>query len=131
MTENYPELRLLLKKQTNALSKKGPATVKAFNGLHEATMGAGALTGKVKELIALGIAIADRCDACISFHVHEALACGATDEEIAECIGVAVLMGGGPSLMYGAKAMDAVRQFRNDGKEASEEPEPDMNVMTD
>ena len=120
MAENYPELRRDLKKQTNALTKRVPKTVKAFNELHDTAMADGALSEKIKELIALGIAIADRCDACISFHVHEVLECGATEEEIAECVGVAVMMGGGPSLMYGAKAMDAVKQFQG---ERAEKPE--------
>lgn len=117
MKENYPELRIELKRQTAALARRVPGTVKAFNLMHEATMGDGAISQKTKELIALGIAIADRCDACISFHVHEALACGASAHEIGECIGVAVMMGGGPSLMYGAKAWDAVQQFHSDQNE--------------
>lgn len=64
------------------------------------------LTSKVKELIALGIAIALRCDECLAFHTKEAIATGVTREEFVEMIGVAVYMGGGPSANYGAKALE-------------------------
>ena len=74
-----------------------PKTMSAFTNLHKSTNSNGALTSKTKELIALGIAITVRCDGCISFHVHDALEAGASDEEILETIGVAILMGGGPS----------------------------------
>tara|TARA_R110002051_G_scaffold104456_3_gene177126 strand:+ start:650 stop:865 length:216 start_codon:yes stop_codon:yes gene_type:complete len=64
----------------------------------------GVLTSKTKELISLGIAITVRCDGCIAFHVHDALKSKATSEEILETIGMAVMMGGGPVLMYGCEA---------------------------
>jgi AhpD family alkylhydroperoxidase len=74
----------------------------------------GALDTKSKELIALGIAIAVHCDGCIDFHVHDALAAGATRPEILEAIGVAILMAGGPSMVYGCEAMDALEQFEQE-----------------
>lgn len=74
-------------------------------------MAHGVLDSKTKELIALGIAITVRCDGCIAFHVNEALKSGATSNEILETIGVAVLMGGGPSVVYGCEAMEALNQF--------------------
>ena len=69
-------------------------------------------------LIALGIAIAVRCDGCIAFHVHDAIRAGASNEEMAETIGVAILMGGGPAVMYGCDALEAMKQF-NAGVAAS------------
>jgi AhpD family alkylhydroperoxidase len=71
----------------------------------------GALSTKVKELIALAIAITVRCDGCIAYHVHDARKAGATRQELVETIGVAVMMGGGPSVMYGAEALEALNQF--------------------
>ncbi|MBE01770.1 carboxymuconolactone decarboxylase family protein [uncultured Marinobacter sp.] len=65
-----------------------------------------------QELIALGIAITVRCDGCISFHVHDAMAAGASAEEIAETVSVAILMGGGPSVVYGIEALQALSQFQ-------------------
>jgi AhpD family alkylhydroperoxidase len=75
-------------------------------------MKAGVLSEKHKELMSLGIGIAIRCDGCIAFHTHEALANGATVEEISETIGVAIAMGGGPALMYAAHALEALEQFQ-------------------
>jgi len=93
------------------LGTKIPETMKGFNALHKASTAEGVLTSKTKELIALGIAITVRCDGCIAFHVHDALTSGASSEEILETIGVAVLMGGGPALMYGCEALEALEQF--------------------
>lgn len=74
----------------------------------------GALNENQKELTALGIGIASRCDGYIAFHTHEALAQGASAEKITETIGVAISMGGGPALMYAAHAMEALKQFTDD-----------------
>lgn len=88
-----------------------PGTMKGFGELHGAAVKEGALEAKTKELIALGIAITVRCDGCISFHVHDALKAGATKAEIGETVGVAIMMGGGPSVVYGIEAMQALAQF--------------------
>lgn len=105
--QHYEHMRTLM----GQLGKEVPATMGAFSQLHKAGASDGALSAKHKELIALGIAIAVHCDGCIAFHVHDALAAGATRAEIAETIGVAVLMGGGPSVMYGCEALEALTQF--------------------
>lgn len=109
--KDYPARYEELKQSMGKLGKGLPSTMKAFGGLHHAAIEAGALTSKTKELIALGIAITVRCEGCIAFHVHDALKAGATAPEIRETIGVAVLMGGGPSVMYGCDAIEALEQF--------------------
>ncbi|NDJ85449.1 MAG: carboxymuconolactone decarboxylase family protein [Chloroflexi bacterium] len=86
--------------------------MRGFGQLHKASVADGALSGKSKELIALGIAIAVRCDGCIAYHVHDAIHAGASQDEIMETIGVAILMGGGPAVMYGAEAYEALTQFQ-------------------
>lgn len=68
-------------------------------------------TAKVKELIALLIAVSTRCDGCIAFHSQAALNAGASREEIIEMLGVTVFMGGGRSLMYATHVMEAIEQF--------------------
>lgn len=97
--------------ETNAelaeLRRTIPDTAAGFSQLAKAAGKAGALDPKTKELIALGIGIAARCDGCIGFHVKALVRLGATREEIAETVGMTVYMGGGPSLMYGAKALAA------------------------
>ena len=64
-----------------------------------------------EELVALGISVAVRCDPCIAYHAKAAVKAGATEAEVAETLGLAVYMGAGPSAMYAAKALEAVRQF--------------------
>jgi AhpD family alkylhydroperoxidase len=111
MVKNYPELHDHLEKGIDALAHKLPGTMSGFMQMHQATVEDGALDARTKELIALGIAIAVRCDGCISYHVHDAVEAGATRDEMAETIGVAVLMGGGPAVVYGSEAWEAVEQF--------------------
>ena len=106
-TKNYNDLTKLMSELENQI----PETMKGFNTLHKASIAKGVLTTKTKELIALGIAITVRCDGCIAFHVNDALKSGASPEEIMETIGVAVLMGGGPAVVYGCEAMVALNQF--------------------
>jgi AhpD family alkylhydroperoxidase len=112
MDKNYPEYRKQLQGLIGRLRKKAPGVMTGFGQLHQESMKAGALDEKQKELIALGIGIASRCDGCIAFHTHEALAHGATAEEVTETIGVAIAMGGGPALMYAAHAQQALEQFQ-------------------
>ena len=93
------------------LSKENPGIAEGFATLHKTAGKDGALTAKTKELIALGIAIAIRCEGCIACHVMDAVKFGATQEDIVETIGVAILMGGGPSVVYGEKAYEAMEEF--------------------
>jgi AhpD family alkylhydroperoxidase len=72
---------------------------------------AGVLTTKVKELIALGIAVCATCDYCIAIHVKKCFDAGATKDEIAEVLGVAILIGGGPALTYSTFAAQAIEEF--------------------
>ncbi len=73
------------------------------------------LTEKTKEFIALGIAVATRCDSCIGFHVRSLVRLGATREELCEALAMATYMGGGPSYAYSAKALDAYDVFSDGG----------------
>ncbi len=93
------------------LRQQIPDVMKAFAGLHSAAMVDGALDAKTKELIALAIAISERCDGCIASHTRGAARRGATEAEVAETIGVAVMMGGGPATVYGPRAFAAFREF--------------------
>jgi len=95
------------------LGTQAPETMKGFGDLHMASTADGVISKKTKELIALGIAISVRCDGCIAFHVHDSLRAGATNAEIVETVGVAILMGGGPAMVYGCEALEAVKQFDN------------------
>ncbi len=93
------------------LSKENPKIAEGFGTMHKATAEDKALSAKHKELIALGIAITIRCEGCIACHVKDAIKTGATREEIVETIGVAIVMGGGPSIVYGDKAYKAMEEM--------------------
>ncbi|MEC9434521.1 MAG: carboxymuconolactone decarboxylase family protein [Pseudomonadota bacterium] len=98
-------------RQLASFREAQPEAQQGFAQLARAATRPGALDPKTKELIALAIGIAAHCDACIGFHVRAARRHGAAREEIAETVAMCLYMGGGPSLMYGAKALDAFDQF--------------------
>jgi len=114
---NYPEYRKQLVDLSRQIAmtstaKTAAPAMQAFAQLHKSGMGEGSLSSRHKELIALGIAIASHCTGCIAFHVHDALKAGATKEEIVETIGVAIVMGGGPAMVYGCEALEALNQYQ-------------------
>jgi AhpD family alkylhydroperoxidase len=113
MSKDYPRLHKELEQYISKLGIDILATMSGFGVLHKNAMADGALPARMKELLALGIAVAVRCDGCIAYHVRDALQAGASRSEIAETIGVAVLMGGGPALIYGAEAYEALNQFEH------------------
>ena len=115
MAKQYPEYYEHLQKLMNNLGAALPGPMGGFGKLHQAAIKEGALSTKTKELISLGIAVTVRCDGCIAYHVHDAVEAGASRQEIAEAIGVAVLMGGAPSAVYGAEALEALKQFEAQG----------------
>jgi AhpD family alkylhydroperoxidase len=90
------------------LKQQAPDIPRAFGGMFAALMKPGALGAKEKELIALGISIALRCEPCIWSHVEKCLKAGATREEILEAGGVAVVMQGGPSYTYIPRVLEAL-----------------------
>ncbi len=92
-------------------SKEVPETVKGFGMMGKAAKINGALDELTKEFMALGIAIATRCDSCIGFHVRALVRLGATREQLCEALAMATYMGGGPSYAYSAKALKAFDVF--------------------
>ncbi|MFO8036073.1 MAG: carboxymuconolactone decarboxylase family protein [Anaerolineales bacterium] len=112
--ESYTELFNKVQESMHEFSKEGPDIMAGFQKCHEAAASDTALSGKMKELIALAIGITVRCDGCIAFHVHDALEAGATKEEIVDTIGVAIMMGGGPAVVYGSAALEALKHFQED-----------------
>lgn len=93
------------------LNREIPETVAAFGQMSKAAKTGGALSEKTKEFIALGIAIATRCDSCIGFHVRSLIRLGATRGEICEALAMSTYMGGGPSNAFSAKALKAFDDF--------------------
>ena len=100
-----------LNERIDHLGEGMPEVMTGFMSLHEASQADGSLTAVTKELMALAIGIAVHCEGCITYHVHDALQAGASREEVVETVGVAVMMGGGPAVVYGAAAIEALDQF--------------------
>jgi AhpD family alkylhydroperoxidase len=85
--------------------------MKGFDAMASAAMKEGVLTEKTKELIALAIGVAEHCDGCLGFHLKALHRLGASRAEVEEALGVAIYMGGGPSLMYAADALAAFEEL--------------------
>ena len=111
--KNWPQTVTELTSQLRTLRADVPEVMKAFGSIAQAALAPKALDSKTKELIAVGISVAIRCDDCIAFHVKAALQQGASSEEVTEALGMAIYMGAGPSVMYATHAMDAFTQFEN------------------
>ncbi len=89
-----------------------PDVMKSFSAMAQASPKTNALDTKTKELIALAIGVATRCDDCIAFHTKAAIDQGATREEVMETLGLAIYMGAGPSVMYASHAVEAFDQIK-------------------
>jgi len=111
MHENWQEYQAGLSAPLKELRGGAPDAMKSFSALARAALAPNALDTKTKELIALAISVATRCDACISFHAESAVKFGASRDEVMETMGMAIYMGAGPSVMYAAKALEAYDQF--------------------
>jgi len=104
---NYKELTTAISANVRQLKESVPDVMTSFNALGKAALAPGAIDAKTKELIALAIGVAARCDGCLGYHTQALARLGATREEVHEMLGVAVDMGGGPSLMYAANTVAA------------------------
>lgn len=111
MTTDYPQRRSDLLAGYAELGTAVPDVMRGFGEMHRAAVADGELSHATKEMMALAIGIAARCDGCIALHVKAALKAGATRGQIHEAIGVAVLMGGGPASVYATEALAALDQF--------------------
>ncbi|SEN10836.1 carboxymuconolactone decarboxylase family protein [Bradyrhizobium sp. OK095] len=112
MDKNYPEITQHISANLRKLRSDIPDTMKGFAMLAQAATRDGALDKKTKELMALALGVAAHCDGCIGFHTEALVKLGATRQEVEETLGMAVYMGGGPSLMYAADAIAAYEQFQ-------------------
>lgn len=111
MYKNWPAMTGDLTVALKEIRGGAPEVMKGFGALAQAALKANALDTKTKELIALAIAVATRCDGCIGFHAEAAVRSGASRDEVMETMGMAIYMGAGPSVMYAAQAVEAYDQF--------------------
>ena len=107
----YTDLTRSISADLGKLRGDMPDTLRGFSALAKGATQDGALDKKTKELIAIALSVAARCDPCIGFHVQTYVQLGGTRAELADALGMAVYMGGGPSLMYAAKTSAAFDEF--------------------
>ena len=108
---DWPETAKDLSLELRNLRAGASDVMKAFSAITQAALAPGALDAKTKELIALAIAVATRCDDCVAFHSKAAVEHGATRDEVLETLGMAIYMGAGPAAMYASHALGAFTQF--------------------
>lgn len=111
MSKNY---RATIERITGSMKQLRadiPETMKGFGAMAQAATRDGALDQKTKEMIALALGVAARCDGCIGFHVQALIKLQVTRAELEEVLGMAIYMGGGPSLMYAADALSAFEEL--------------------
>ncbi|MFM9916986.1 MAG: carboxymuconolactone decarboxylase family protein [Rhizobacter sp.] len=108
---NYRDLTQSVSAGLATLKSSTPEVMKSFSELGRAATANGVLDKKTKELIALALSVAARCDPCIGFHMQSLVKLGVTRQEIDETLGVTTYMGGGPSMMYAASAIAAFNEF--------------------
>ena len=118
MLNDWPAMAQDLSASIKEVRLGNPDVMKAFSAMAQAATKPGVIDTKTKELIALAIAVAIRCDGCVAFHSQAAVKLGASREEIMEVMGMALYMGAGPSLMYAAQAVEAFDQFAQAAKAA-------------
>jgi AhpD family alkylhydroperoxidase len=111
MSKNYADIITRISEKTKVMRSEAPDVMQGFDSMAKAALKDGALSTKTKELIALAIGVSTRCDGCIGFHTKALARLGATRAEVMETLGMAVYMGGGPSLMYAADALRAFEEF--------------------
>ena len=107
MSQSFPNLIDDLNAAIGTLREGAPEPMRGFSHLAREALKPGALDVKTKELIAIGIAIAARCDGCVGFHVKAAIKAGASREEVLETVSMAIYMGAGPSMIYAAETLRA------------------------
>ena len=113
MSKDYKQITRDISSSLAKLRAEAPEMMKGFGDLAAAVTKYGVLDKKTKELIALALGVAARCDGCLGFHTQALAKLGATKQEVVETLGMAVYMGGGPSLMYAADAMSAFEQAQS------------------
>jgi AhpD family alkylhydroperoxidase len=130
VNDSWPGTTRELSAQLRKLRADAPDVMRAFSAMAQAALAPKALGTKNKELIALGIAVAIRCDDCVAFHTKAALEGGASRDEILETLGMAIYMGAGPSVMYASHALEAFSQFSSEAERLQPSAQNKKDVST-
>ncbi len=111
MTTKFNQITSNINNQLSKIKKEMPDVMAAFSALGEAATKEGKLERKTKELIGIALAVANQCPGCIGFHSQTLVKLHTSREELLETLSMAIYMGGGPSLMYAAEALEAFEEF--------------------
>jgi AhpD family alkylhydroperoxidase len=114
MSGSYHDLTRNISEELAKMRQEIPDVMQGFSQLAQAATKDGALDKKTKELIAMALAVANRCGGCIGFHAQALIKLKTSRQEFLETLGMAIYMGGGPSLMYAAEALSAFEEFSQD-----------------
>ena len=115
INQKHKNWKLFLKKTREdyvTLGKEIPDTFKGFSVMGKEAKKEGIVSEKTKEFVALGIAISTRCESCIGMHVESLIRLGTSREELIEVLAMCSYMGGGPSITFSTKALEAFEQLR-------------------
>lgn len=115
MTKDFKQIADDVMSGVGLIREGAPDAIKAFGALSSAATASHAIDTKTKELMALAIGIAVHCDGCVAYHTKMAHQHGATRDEVAETVALALYMGGGPAAVYGADALRAFDTFGGQG----------------
>jgi AhpD family alkylhydroperoxidase len=111
MSDKFSQVTKDISTQLAKLRQELPEVMAGFSQLAQAATKDGVLDKKTKELIVMALAVAKQCPGCIGFHAQTLIKLGAQRNELLETLSLAVYMGGGPSLMYAAEALEAFEEF--------------------
>lgn len=111
MSDKFSQITKGINTQLGKMRKEIPDLMSGFSAIHQAASKDGVLNKKTKELIAMALAVANHCQGCIGFHAQTLVKLDTTREELLETLSMAIYMGGGPSLMYAAEALEAFEEF--------------------
>lgn len=111
MSDKFSQITTDISTQMAKLRKEIPEVMNGFSALAQAATKDGVLDKKSKELIAIALAVANHCPGCIGFHSQTLVKLKASREELLETLSMAIYMGGGPSLMFAAEALEAFEEF--------------------
>ena len=112
--DRHHEVLQDLREPTKSLRRALPEAWSGFVAMHDAAMAEGDVPARLKEAAALAMSALKRCDGCIAYHARAAARAGATASEVAELLGVALLMDGGTASVYAPRAWEAFLSFQAD-----------------
>lgn len=113
MMQDWNAYRDSLLERVGDYATQSPDVMRGLMTIDHAAAETGHLEPRIHELIALAVAVATRCDGCISVHTKKAVENGATLEEISEALGVAIALNAGATLTYSARVIEAHAQLPN------------------